>query len=195
MTLRSLPSRTSAVRCTLPVRRPGSDMDSDDMPYNGAVAAARLRIRRGVERRAHGRVHRWRILGEVAASLSRRLAAQAAGAPTSHLRPSAPTATGSRSPRLRAPRTSSHTVHLRRTQAELLQFKAKCKDSTGNARVYRSSALTSKPFTFTYGVAAARIRFDQKQGQNGAFWLQYFGSSSGGGTEIDVIESGGRGRI
>ena len=46
----------------------------------------------------------------------------------------------------------------------------------------------------TYGVAAARMRFQQLAGQHGAFWLQPSSpvpgatSAAEGGAEIDVIE-------
>lgn len=52
---------------------------------------------------------------------------------------------------------------------------------------------TEGSFNFTYGYAAARIRFQPGRGQHGAFWLQSFGVREPGnpkqtGAEIDVIE-------
>jgi hypothetical protein len=51
---------------------------------------------------------------------------------------------------------------------------------------------TEDAFDFQYGVAAARMRFQQAQGQHGAFWLQPRGlmeqQPTPWGAEIDVIE-------
>jgi hypothetical protein len=51
---------------------------------------------------------------------------------------------------------------------------------------------TQHSFDFQYGVAAARMRFPQAQGQHGAFWLQPRGllddRPTPWGAEIDVIE-------
>ncbi len=51
---------------------------------------------------------------------------------------------------------------------------------------------TQHSFDFQYGVAAARMRFQRRQGQHGAFWLQPRGLLETGptpwGAEIDVIE-------
>jgi beta-glucanase (GH16 family) len=51
---------------------------------------------------------------------------------------------------------------------------------------------TQHAFDFKYGVAAARIRFQQAQGQHGAFWLQPRGlletAPTPWGAEIDTIE-------
>jgi beta-glucanase (GH16 family) len=51
---------------------------------------------------------------------------------------------------------------------------------------------TQHGFDFQYGVAAARMRFPQAQGQHGAFWLQPRGllddRPTPWGAEIDVIE-------
>jgi hypothetical protein len=58
---------------------------------------------------------------------------------------------------------------------------------------------TQSSFAFTYGYAAARVRFAQGQGQHGAFWLQpqtraaQAGPAALTGTEIDVAEFFGRG--
>jgi len=65
----------------------------------------------------------------------------------------------------------------------------------GEPRLYASSMLVSRRddavFSFVRGVAAARVRFSPLPGQHGAFWLQ---SDERRDTEIDVIESYGRGR-
>jgi hypothetical protein len=58
---------------------------------------------------------------------------------------------------------------------------------------------TQNKFTFTYGYAAARVRFARGQGQHGAFWLQpqtraaESGPAALTGTEIDVAEFFGQG--
>ena len=58
---------------------------------------------------------------------------------------------------------------------------------------YRLNGHIGSAYTFTYGYAAARIKFQQLRGQHGAFWLQGFGGETVGpakktGAEIDVIE-------
>ena len=50
---------------------------------------------------------------------------------------------------------------------------------------------TQGRFAYKYGVAAARIRFQDARGQHGAFWMQPAGS--GYGAEIDVAEWFGTG--
>lgn len=50
---------------------------------------------------------------------------------------------------------------------------------------------TQGRFAYKYGVAAARIRFQDARGQHGAFWMQPAGT--GYGAEIDVIEWFGTG--
>ena len=53
---------------------------------------------------------------------------------------------------------------------------------------------TEQSFTFTYGVAAARVKFQKPRGMHGAFWLQApsFGAVPGdakaSGGEIDTVE-------
>jgi len=49
---------------------------------------------------------------------------------------------------------------------------------------------TQHAFSFRYGVAAARVRFQHLRGQHGAFWLQPVDGMHAGapGTEIDVVE-------
>mgnify|MGYP001765243734 CR=1 FL=1 len=59
---------------------------------------------------------------------------------------------------------------------------------------------TENSFSFTYGVAAARIKFQPKEGQHASFWMQPHSAVSGGfgptytGAEIDVIEWFGAGK-
>lgn len=52
---------------------------------------------------------------------------------------------------------------------------------------------TQGTFSYKYGVAAARIKFQDARGQHGAFWMQP--SGTGYGTEIDVIEWFGTGSL
>jgi hypothetical protein len=58
---------------------------------------------------------------------------------------------------------------------------------------------TQNSFSFTFGYAAARVKFAQGQGQHGAFWLQpqvrsaQSGPAALTGTEIDIAEFFGRG--
>ena len=49
---------------------------------------------------------------------------------------------------------------------------------------------TQRSFSFTYGFAAARIKFHDLRGQHGAFWMQPMDGMYPGGTghEIDVVE-------
>ncbi len=49
---------------------------------------------------------------------------------------------------------------------------------------------TQGAFSFTYGFAAARVKFHRLRGQHGAFWLQPTGGMYPGatGSEIDVVE-------
>lgn len=50
---------------------------------------------------------------------------------------------------------------------------------------------TQGRFAYKYGVAAARVKFQEARGQHGAFWMQPAGT--GYGAEIDVIEWFGTG--
>lgn len=65
----------------------------------------------------------------------------------------------------------------------------------GKPHAYRLNGHVGTEATqaFTYGYAAARIKFQQLRGQHGAFWLQRSGNVVGGdrndsGAEIDVME-------
>lgn len=58
---------------------------------------------------------------------------------------------------------------------------------------YRLNGHIGSAYSFVYGYAAARIRFQDLRGQHGSFWLQGFGPKPTGsakvtGAEIDVIE-------
>ncbi len=50
---------------------------------------------------------------------------------------------------------------------------------------------TQGRFSFRYGVAAARVRFQRPQGMHGSFWLQV--AEPGGRSEIDAVEFFGEG--
>jgi beta-glucanase (GH16 family) len=63
----------------------------------------------------------------------------------------------------------------------------------GKKHAYRLNGHVGSAYSFKYGHAAARIKFQEMRGQHGAFWLQGFGSRATGparhtGAEIDVIE-------
>ncbi|MGQ2910334.1 glycoside hydrolase family 16 protein [Aeromicrobium sp.] len=65
-----------------------------------------------------------------------------------------------------------------------------CVDARGKEQLYAGGMIsTAENFTFEYGTAAARVRFDERRGQHGAFWLQ---TNEANDTEIDIIESFGR---
>lgn len=57
-----------------------------------------------------------------------------------------------------------------------------------NAMVGTGNA--AKPFSFRYGTAAARVKFQPGQGMHSGFWLQTMGA---GGAEIDIAEYYGNG--
>jgi beta-glucanase (GH16 family) len=69
-----------------------------------------------------------------------------------------------------------------------------------NKRYYLNGHIgTLGHFAYTYGVAAARIKFERPRGMHGAFWLQpgsraaAYGSAARTGAEIDVAEFFGKG--
>ncbi len=70
--------------------------------------------------------------------------------------------------------------------------KVRGRDATPRKYAYRLSGHigTQGAFSFRYGVAAARVKFQRLRGQHGAFWLQPVdGMYPGGlGNEIDVAE-------
>ncbi|HXH77252.1 glycoside hydrolase family 16 protein [Nocardioides sp.] len=58
---------------------------------------------------------------------------------------------------------------------------------------YRLNGHIGSAYSFTYGYAAARIKFQPLRGQHGSFWLQGFGAEPTGdakvtGAEVDIIE-------
>lgn len=76
----------------------------------------------------------------------------------------------------------------------------RCTSKEGDFRYYLNGHVgTEDRFQFTYGYAAARIRFPRGRGQHGAFWLQRDGDVAAnpgareGGAEIDVVEFFGEG--
>ncbi len=63
----------------------------------------------------------------------------------------------------------------------------------GESYDYRLNGHLGSAYSFTYGHAAARIKFQELRGQHGSFWLQGFGPKPTGdakltGAEIDIIE-------
>jgi beta-glucanase (GH16 family) len=76
-----------------------------------------------------------------------------------------------------------------------------CTDAQGRVNAYRLNGHigTQGRFAYTYGFAAARIRFQPLRGQHGAFWMQpdapavQGGDPSVSGAEIDAIEWFGAG--
>jgi beta-glucanase (GH16 family) len=73
------------------------------------------------------------------------------------------------------------------------------KDPRSSSRLLNGHVSTEQSFHFTYGVAAARVRFQQGRGSHGSFWLQSsaYGSAKGNpaasGAEIDAAEFFGQG--
>jgi beta-glucanase (GH16 family) len=63
----------------------------------------------------------------------------------------------------------------------------------GKPYAYRLNGHLGSAYSFVYGHAAARIKFQPLRGQHGSFWLQGFGPEPTGdakvtGAEIDIIE-------
>ena len=58
-------------------------------------------------------------------------------------------------------------------------------------RYINGHVSTENKFSFTYGIAAARIKFAKTRGQHGSFWLQPIAGTSG--DEIDIVEFFGNG--
>ncbi len=71
--------------------------------------------------------------------------------------------------------------------------------TAANTRYLNGQIGTLGTYDFTYGVAAARVRFSPVRGQHGSFWLQsptygrVPGNPATSGTEIDVAEFFGSG--
>ena len=74
-----------------------------------------------------------------------------------------------------------------------------CVSAEGTHDYYLNGHVSTEGrFAFTYGVAAARVRFQEGRGQHGAFWMQRQvpavpGDAEGSGAEIDVAEFFGEG--
>ena len=72
-------------------------------------------------------------------------------------------------------------------------------DPAHRGRFLNGQVSTEKSYHFTYGMAAARVKFQTRRGQHGGFWLQspsyatYPGRPSQAGAEIDVAEFFGQG--
>jgi beta-glucanase (GH16 family) len=66
------------------------------------------------------------------------------------------------------------------------------RDAAPGRYAYRLSGHigTQGTFSFRYGVAAARVKFQRRRGQHGAFWMQPVDGMQPGaaGSEIDVVE-------
>jgi beta-glucanase (GH16 family) len=67
--------------------------------------------------------------------------------------------------------------------------------ASGTADYYLNSHIgTQGTYSFRYGIAAARVKFQKPQGMHGAFWLQDSGEAEGSvGAEIDTVEFFGKG--
>ena len=68
---------------------------------------------------------------------------------------------------------------------------AQCPDGFWHNAMIGTGEVTVPGFQTTYGVFAARVKFQPAQGMHGSFWMQ---SSEPGGAEIDVAEYFGDGR-
>lgn len=64
------------------------------------------------------------------------------------------------------------------------------RDAVAGRYAYRLNGHigTESAYSFRYGVAAARVKFQRLRGQHGAFWLQPAGGINPDGSEIDVAE-------
>jgi beta-glucanase (GH16 family) len=73
------------------------------------------------------------------------------------------------------------------------------KDPSSSYKLLNGQISTQNHYRFTYGVAAARIKFQRGRGQHGSFWLQsptynlYPGNVARSGAEIDAVEYFGQG--
>lgn len=95
-------------------------------------------------------------------------------------------------PRAVLVRDGALRLSVLRDRSQTTKCKARVNGKVVGTYPYRLNGHigTQGSFSFKYGVAAARIRFNHLRGQHGAFWMQplegmYPGSS---GHEIDVIE-------
>jgi beta-glucanase (GH16 family) len=73
------------------------------------------------------------------------------------------------------------------------------KDPSSSYKLLNGQITSQNKFHFTYGVAAARIKFQRGRGQHGSFWLQsptynsYPGNPGKAGAEVDAVEYFGQG--
>ena len=67
--------------------------------------------------------------------------------------------------------------------------------ASGTESYYLNAHIgTQGTYSFRYGVAAARVKFQEPRGMHGAFWLQDSGEAEGTiGAEIDTVEFFGKG--
>jgi beta-glucanase (GH16 family) len=91
--------------------------------------------------------------------------------------------------------SSTRTVHVRNGALHLQVMR-----HPTNPRYFLNAHVgTQGHFAYTYGVSAARIKFERPRGMHGGFWLQpdsrtaAYGSPSRTGAEIDVAEFFGKG--
>lgn len=100
--------------------------------------------------------------------------------------------------------SSPDAVHVRNGYLELQVRDNPARPTPGLTRASQKYYLnghisTADKFSFTYGYAAARIKFARGRGQHGAFWMQpqsrlkEFGDAAQTGTEVDVVEFFGQG--
>jgi beta-glucanase (GH16 family) len=73
------------------------------------------------------------------------------------------------------------------------------RDPARSGRWLNGQVATDGKFSFTYGMASARVRFAPGRGQHGSFWMQsptyraHPGDPGRSGAEVDVVEFFGRG--
>jgi beta-glucanase (GH16 family) len=87
---------------------------------------------------------------------------------------------------------------LRAVQDQQRNAIGPCDKEDGNTRRdqswYRNAHISARDFRFRYGYAAARVKFDSRQGAHGSFWLQSTEPNlpkqgpGQDGAEIDVVE-------
>jgi beta-glucanase (GH16 family) len=79
--------------------------------------------------------------------------------------------------------------------ADSCSWKNPSTGASGTESYYLNSHVgTQGTYSFRYGVAAARVKFQEPQGMHGAFWLQDSGEAEGTiGAEIDTVEFFGKG--
>ena len=92
------------------------------------------------------------------------------------------------------PQSSTRAVHV---SSGALQLQVR-RHPTGRILLQRPRRHAGN-FSYKYGYAAARIKFEKGRGQHGGFWMQPqlrprdYGSPAQTGAEIDVVEFFGKG--